>query len=214
MRIRTICIFLCIALVTIANVLAQESEKSGMIKSAKGILVVWNEPGNYYTIEVVGNNIQPAAQPPPIYFQVDGRFLQIQTAWKSDFLKEEKGKSPDDKAVLTAHRDWEADYMSQLLKTKLKFVSEWVKLSDGTDALWWTSDVPEKLRTSETSAKKQLYLSVVKRDQVLLLNSVVTRDDNNEKAIRQFLLDTMKTMKSSDKPLSLKEASEQIKKGK
>ena len=59
------------------SVSAQDGEQSGMIKSAKGILVVWNEPGNYYTIEIVRKIINPAGQPPPILFQVDGHFLQI-----------------------------------------------------------------------------------------------------------------------------------------
>lgn len=214
MHIRNIYIFLCIALVLVVGASAQEGEQSGMIKSAKGVLVVWNEPGNYYTIEIIGKTINPAGKPPPIYFQVDGHFLQIQTARKSDFLKDQKNKSADDKTILAAHRDWEADYMSQLLNTKLKFDSEWIKLPDGSDALWWSSDVPEKVRTSEASAKKQLYLSVVKRDHVFLLNSAVTPDDNNEKTLRQLLLDTMKTLKSSDKPLSLKKASEEIMKEK
>ena len=57
-----------------------------------------------------------------------------------------------------------------------------------------------------------MYLAVVKRDHVLLLNTAVTENDD-EKTLRQFLLDTMNTLKSSDKPLSLENAREQIMKG-
>ena len=92
-----------------------QDEQSGMVKTANGILVVWNEPGNYYTIEIKGKSITPADQPK--LFRVDGKFFQIQTAEKKDFLK--SGKSSDDKSILAAHRDWERDYISGLLKREL-----------------------------------------------------------------------------------------------
>jgi hypothetical protein len=50
------------------------------------------------------------------------------------------------------------------------------------------------------SAKKQFYLAVVKCDHVLLLNSALTSNDD-VKAIHQLLIDTMNTLKSSDKPV-------------
>src|SRR5688500_9610296 len=100
-----IIIFTCFSV----SVRAQE-EQSGMIKTAKGILVVWNEPGNYFTIEIKGKQIAPMEQ--PMMFQVDGKFFQIQTAAKKQFLKGSNDKKLDDKTILAAHRDWERDYIS------------------------------------------------------------------------------------------------------
>src|SRR4051812_23520421 len=93
---------------------AQTSEKSGMIKTAHGVLVVWNEPGNYYTIEIKGDKIQPGKQ--PLLFQVDGKFFQIQVVDKKTFLKEDK--PIDYRSVLGAHRDWEGDYISGVIGHK------------------------------------------------------------------------------------------------
>jgi hypothetical protein len=181
-------------------------EQSGMIKSAKGVLVVWNEPGNYYTIEIQGEEIVPASQ--PLMFQVDGTFFQIQTVPKKAFLKGSNDKPLDDKGILAAHRDWEGDYISKILKTTLRIDSEWLKLPNNMDALAWSYDMPKKM-FADQSAKRQLYLAVVKRDHVFLLNGAVT-DNDDEKILRQLLLDTMNTLKPSDKPLSLEKAKEQV----
>ena len=78
-------------------------------------------------------------------------------------------------------------------------------------ALSWNYDMP--LIDAKQTARRQLYLSVVKGDRVLALNTVVEKD-GEEKALQQLLIDTMTTLKPSDKPLSLKKASEEITKGK
>jgi hypothetical protein len=194
------CLFL-----TASYSFAQAGEQSGMIKTAKGILVVWNEPGNYYTVEIKGNKILPAEQ--PLLFQVDGKFFQIQTAEKKAFLKDSNDKNLDDKAILSAHRDWEGDYISGIIHSKLKIDSVWLKLANNMDVLAWSYNMP-KVKDNQ-SAKRQLYLAVVKRDHVFLLNGAVTANDD-EKEIQRLLLDTMNTMRSSDKSLSLKDASEQV----
>jgi hypothetical protein len=178
-----------------------------MIKTKNGILIVSNEPGNYFTIEIKGREITPMEQ--PMMFQVDGKFFQIQTAEKKLFLKNPGDKTLDDKAVLSAHRDWERDYIAGVIKRELKVESEWSKLPGGKDVLAWSYDMP-KVADAQT-AKKQFYLAVVKRNHVLLLNSALTGDDN-EKAIKELLLQTLLTLKPTDKPLSLQKASEEIRK--
>src|SRR5258706_9661076 len=152
MRIRSIYVFLCIFLISVVNAPAQDGEQSGMIKTAKGVLVVWNEPGNYYTIEIKGEKILPASQ--PLLFQVDGKFFQIQTAEKKAFLKDPKDKKLDDKAILAAHRDWEGDYISGIIGKTLKIDSEWLKLPNNVDALAWSYDVPKKMISDDQSAKR------------------------------------------------------------
>jgi len=185
-----------------AGSISAQEEQSGMIKSANGVLVVWNEPGNYFTIEIKGRDIKPSQQ--ERLFKVDGRFFQIQTVEKKAFLKL-TDKSLDDKAILAAHRDWEKEYISGVIKHELKVDSEWLKLPDDRDILVWSYDMPK-------TALKQFYVAVVKRDHVLLLNTALEKEGEAE-ASKDFLLQTLSTLKSSDKPLSLQKASEQIIKG-
>lgn len=196
-------VFACVLLVALSS-FAQTGEKSGMIKTARGVLAVWNEPGNYYTIEIKGDKIVPAKQ--PLLFQVDGKFFQIQVVDKKAFLKEEK--PVDDRSILAAHRDWEGDYISGVIGRKLDIASEWVKLANNNDALFWSYKMPR--RADPQAAHRQLYLSVVKGNLVFLLNGATT-GDQDEKELKQLLLDTMNTLKPSDKPLSLEKAAEMVK---
>src|SRR4051794_33039080 len=64
-------------------------EQSGVVKTARGILVISNEPGNIYTLEVNGRSIEPV-EDHPLWFKVDGNFFQIVTVEKQQFLN---GKS-------------------------------------------------------------------------------------------------------------------------
>lgn len=187
------------------NLIAQDDEQGGIIKTDKGILIIWNEPKNNYTLEIKGNEIKPIPDK-RIMFLADGKFLQLMTVLKKDFLKKTQKQDLDDKTVLTAHRDWEAQYLGTVFKETLKIDSSWQKLSNGTDALWWSFEVPTK---ANSEAKKQVYLIVSKGDHILLLNSVVT-EKVNEKTVQQFLMDTMATLKINKKPLSLRKAQEQI----
>ena len=61
------------------------------------------------------------------------------------------------------------------------------------------------------AAKRQLFLTVVKRDHVFVLNSAIT-DLADARDAKALLLETIRTMQSSDRPLSLQKASEEIKK--
>jgi len=194
-----------LVLFSASNLRAQDDEQGGMLKTDKGILIVWNEPKNNYTLEIKGNEIRPIPDK-RLMFLADGKFLQLMTVPKKDFLKKAQKQDLDDKAILTAHRDWEVQYLGGVFKETLKIDSSWQKLSNGMDALWWNFEMPAK---ANSQAKKQVYLIVLKGDHILLLNSVVTAKVD-EKTVQQFLIDTMATLKINKKPLSLKKAQEQI----
>jgi hypothetical protein len=201
---------LLLAIALFTSVAAQSTERSGLIKTDKGVLVVWNEPGNYYTIEIKGEKITPAEQ--PLLFQVDGKFFQIQVVDKKAFLNGKNEKDFDDKAILAMHRDWEGDYASGILKEKLKIDSEWMKLPNGKDALAWSYEMPKAMLHGSTSAKRQFYLSITKGSMVFLLNTALTGGDE-DKDLKALLFETMSTLKPSDKPLSLQKAAEMVRKG-
>jgi len=208
MRVFGIFALCLVVLFSAGTAFAQGPEESGMIKTEKGVLVVWNEPGNFFTIEIKGTKIEAIADH-DLWFTVDGKFLQIVTVRKTQFM-ESAQVSADNRTVLNQHRDWESKYVGEVLNAKINVVSSWTKLSSGADALAWSYDMPTV--HEKQTAKKQLYLGVVKRDHVFLLNRVIEGNDD-EKAVAKYLVDTMSTLRSADKPTSLKAASEQIKKG-
>jgi len=98
--------------------------------------------------------------------------------------------------------------MSKMLGKQLFPSTEWIKLDSGGTGLYWTYNVPNV--TDANRARKQLYITTLMRDHIFLVNSAQMGDDD-EKTVRQFLLDTINTLKPSDKPLSLEKATQMVK---
>jgi len=181
----------------------QEDFRSGAIKTSSGYVLVWNQPNNYYVLEIKGKDVRQTSNERK-FFSVDGMFLQIVDAPVTDFVQ--AGTKLDDKAILTAHRDWETQFMESSYKAKLKVESSWQKLTNGKDALLWLATVPEN---TPGNVKKQVYLTVVQGDYVLVLGGAVT-DTTTESAAQQLLVSTIATVKTSDKPTDLQKVRNSI----
>ena len=176
----------------------KEDLRSGTIKTLSGYLLVWNQRNNYYILEIKGKDVRQTSTERK-FFSVDGMFLQIVDAPIDNVVEAVKRTSLDDKAILEAHRDWEAKYLAEEYKAKLEITSSWQKLSNGKDALLWGATLPE---TAKGNVKKQVYLTMVKGDYILMLGGAVT-DTIGENATQQLLLTTIETLKTSDKPTDL-----------
>jgi hypothetical protein len=187
----------------------QQEDGWSAIKTDEGILFVWNQPGISFSILIEGKEVKPLNDPEHIFFSVDGRILQIQLAGIFNFAPDAKEKKLDDKAILAAHRDWEAKYVEGLLHSKLTVQTFNTKLSNGGDAMMWQFDMPKELNAE---AQKQLYLTLVTKDYVLLLNSESTAALPDADG-RKFLLDTIASLKISATPIDVKKLSESIRAG-
>ena len=179
--------------------------RSGAIKSPSGYVLVWNQPNNYYVLEIRGKDVRQTSTERKL-FSVDGKFLQVVEAAVAPIIQAAGGQKLPDKAVLEAHRDWETKFLESEYKSKLKIESSWQKLANGKDALWWMATVPESIKTN---VKKQVYLTVVQGDYVLMLGGAVT-EVTDESAAQQLLLTTIETLKTSDKPTDLQKLRDAI----
>ena len=180
------------------------------LKTDAGILFVWNRKDLSFTLLVKGNEIRPMDTSDNIFFSVDGLPFQIQSLPISNFAPDARKNKLDDKAILFAHRDWEAKFIAEeLLHHKLTVQTSVVKLTNGSEALIWQFDVPKEVGGD---ARKQLYVTVVSKDYVILLNSIVN-DTVSEETVRKFLLDTINTLKVSDTRIDVKKLQESIRKG-
>lgn len=178
------------------------------IKTDDGILFVWNVRELHFTLAVKGKDIKPLNDPDHIFFAVDGFVLQIQVAPIAEFAPDAKEKKLDDRSILVAHRDWESSFIEGLLKTKVQLHTFNVRLSNGGDASLWQFDMPEGRNAEE---KTQLYLTVVRQDGVVMLNSVATTK-TSEETVRKFLLDTMATLKTSPVSIDVQKLAESVRK--
>jgi len=180
------------------------------LKTDAGILFVWNRKDLSFTLLVKGNEIRPMDTGDNIFFSVDGLPFQIQSLPISNFAPDARKNKLDEKAILFAHRDWEAKFIAEeLLHHKLTVQTSVVKLTNSSEALIWQFDVPKEVGGD---ARKQLYVTVVSKDYVILLNSIVN-DTVSEEAVRKFLLDTINTLKVSDTRIDVKKLQESIRKG-
>ncbi len=193
----------------ITSLAQKEAYGNGAIKTEYGFLHVWNEePDNYYTLEIRGKNIQRKSDG-QIMFSVEGKMLQIVTIPIAKFLGDPKNIKLNERAILTAHQDWEFKYLEETYKEKLTKQSSWQKREGSGEALSWDIVVPASAKTNVT---KQVFLTAVKGNYVMMLGGVVT-SEIEESAARKLLTDTLATLKVSDKPSDLNKLSEAIKKG-
>jgi hypothetical protein len=187
----------------------EEEEGWTAIATVDGLLFVWNARGLYFTLLLKGKEVKPFNDLEHIFFNIDGTMLQIQLASIANFAPDAKQKKLDDRAILVAHRDWESKFIGDLLHNSLKLQTFNAKLSNGRDAMVWQFDMPEGMRAE---AKKQLYLTLVQNQYVLLLNTEATASTADTDG-RKFLLDTIGTLKVSPAPIDVKKLSDSIRSG-
>ena len=187
----------------------QQEDGWAMLKLDDGVLFIWNVQDVHFTLTLKGKEIKQLNDPDHIFFSVDGVVFQLQMAAISEFAKDAKEKKLDDRAILAAHRDWESKFIEGLLNTKLTVRNFNVRLSNGNDASLWQFDMP----ISENSeATKQIYLTSVNKDYVLLLNIALT-SAISEADSRKYLLDTMGTLKISPETINIRKMAESIRAG-
>jgi hypothetical protein len=170
-------------------------------------VLVWNQPNNYYVLEINGKDVRQTSTERK-FFSVDGMFLQIVDAAIGDVVQAAQRQKMNEREILEAHRDWEAKFMEGEYKAKLKVEHSWQKLNNGKDALLWHASLPE---TATGNVKKQVYLSVVQGDYVLMLGGAVT-DTYGERVTQLLLLNTMQTLRTSNKPTDLQKVRDAIRK--
>jgi len=188
----------------------QQENGINAIKTADGFMLVWNQPDIHFTLGVKGKDVRPLNSTEHVFFNVDGIVFQVQSVAISEFVKDAQKKKLNDMSILLAHRDWESQFIeSTLLGKKLNVQTVSQKLRNAGEALLWKFEMPA---IANSTAKEQIYLTVVSGDHVILLNSVV-EGAISESTAKKFLLDTISTLKVSSKPINLQDLQESIRKG-
>ncbi|HEV7858559.1 MAG TPA: hypothetical protein VGO91_08005 [Pyrinomonadaceae bacterium] len=194
-------------LLALSNVSAMQQDAGWVvIKTETGVLLVWNQPQDYFTLAVKGKEIRPVDSQEHLFLSVDGTIFQVQSVAISDFLKDVAKQKQDEQSILNAHKNWEAQYIESLLGKKLHVEAAPQKLKDEKEALLWSVEQPEGFNHD---AKKQLYLTMVNGDHVLLLNGVVMQN-GDESAVRKFLFETLSTLKVSATKINVREVQDAL----
>lgn len=187
---------------------AQTDDGIAAIKAPDGYVLVWNQPGSHFTLTIKGKDVQTESRE-YVLFKVDQMFFQVQAVAIRKFMKETAKGKAEETAILMAHRDWESDYLQNTLKKKFTVQTVVKKLRDGRDALLWRYDMPELPPEMHSTAKAQVYLSVVCGNHVILLNSAV-EGLKTEAMAQALLLDTIATLQTSVTPIDVQEVRKTI----
>ena len=170
-----------------------------------GVVLVWNQPDDYFTLELRGRRVQPLPYEGRVFFGIDGAVLQVTTVPLSEFLADASRHS--ERAVLEAHRDWEVRFIGEALGSELAVTSSMVTLADGSVALSWNYRMPARGRSDASS---QYYLSVVRGKRLILLNGAVT-EQTTERAVAQLLAVSLATLKVHNAPIDMTRLQDRIK---
>jgi hypothetical protein len=178
--------------------------------SGDGILFIWNRPGLSFTLSLKGKEVRPQDAGENIFFVIDGMVLQIQSLPIANFAVDARKNKLSDDAILNAHRDWESGFIeNELLHRKISVKSATEKLTNGQQAMLWQYELPEGFRNPD--AKTQMYVTVIAKDYLILLNSVAN-DAFSEDKVTSFLKTTMSTLKISSERIDVTKEQEKLRK--
>ena len=195
------CLFVILALALAVSVSAQSSDQGTVLKTEKGFLIVSNEPGNYYTVELKGKTV---TQDPdcPVCLMVDSKPFEVVAVSKRHFLKD-PAQELDDMGLLIAYRNWETESLSNLYDSRLDPLTVWLKLADGSRAVVWSYDKPPRF-DGDKDIVTRVALATVKGNHLLLMDISVDKN-TDAKEPQQFLLDVMNSVRTSEKPISIEQ---------
>lgn len=188
------------------NTMAQQNAGVTLLKSERGVVLLYNKNSLHFTIEFAGKDIKPADSE-QIFLSVDNRMLQLQVADVIEVIGKEKSKLSN-ADILTKHRDWERDFLNITLRSQLKVVSEAIKNPAQRDTLFWHFPMPDGMNEQ---VSEQTFLTTVIGDKILALNYSVNKDDSISNA-QKYLQETMNSLKTSDKPILVKKVQEGLRK--
>ncbi|MGL5018816.1 MAG: hypothetical protein ACRDBP_11825 [Luteolibacter sp.] len=175
------------------------------IKSAAGVVVVWDKPDCRFTVEIPCKAVELLEHSAHFFIKVDGVPFQIQTAKGGNILANPADVAPAE--LLKAHRDWEEKSLEKAVEAEIVPESEDVTLTDGTEALIWSYRMPKGM---DAEVARQLYLTCAIRDEVVVLNAVVFNGKKVE-SIRQKLVAAANSLRVYDAPIDLQNLRESLK---
>ncbi|MHC1742593.1 MAG: hypothetical protein AB9873_06120 [Syntrophobacteraceae bacterium] len=187
MRCRLLTVFLLIAASPVAFA-SRQADRIVALKTDAGVLLVWNQPGQHFTVELRGESIQPFPGSEHVFFSVDGVIVQIGAVGVKEFGPGTLGRNGS--AILAAHRDWEAKSIRERLGAPIDIQSTEVELGALGKGLLWSYDMP---RGFDDEAKQQVYLTVLSKQFLVFFNGVVTATASEER-VRQVLVATASTL--------------------
>lgn len=180
------------------------------IRTDAGYLIVHNREKDSYSIEFKGAKFDPHEGDHPV-FTIDDRLVQVVSVSNNNYWKPKANakSEPTDNELLEAHKIWESEYLGGELNAKLSVTSEIFDIERKRKVMYWSFPMPKALGSDYSH---QIFLTTLIGKDVIALNASPT-SAAEQKTYRDYLVESMNTLKISAKPFNIKELQELLKKG-
>jgi hypothetical protein len=181
-----------------------------IIKTETGVLIIHNREKDSYSLEFKGAEFDPHEGDHPV-FTIDDKLVQIVSVTNNNFWKPKANakNEPSDNDLLEAHKVWESEYLGGELNAKLSVTSEIFDIERKRKVMYWSFPMPKELGSDFSH---QIFLTTLVGKDIIALNAS-PKKTGEQKAYRDFLVESMNTLKISAKPFNVKELQELLKKG-
>jgi hypothetical protein len=192
------------------NVFAQDKPGISVIRTDTGFLIVQNRVKNSFSLEFKGDEMKPLKGDHPTFI-IDGKLVQVVTVDNENYWepKENSKTEPTAEQLLEAHKVWESDYLGGLLKTKLSVTSEFLEIGQKRKAMFWSFPMPKNINSEYSH---QLFLTTLLGKDIVAINASPDTAENR-KTYQTYMLESMNTLKTSEKPFNINELRTLFKKG-
>jgi hypothetical protein len=186
----------------------------GLIGTPTSLILVYNNPDNYFYIQLDG--IDKRKTEKPTVFIIDKKPVQVLVLNKNKFLPPDyKSKSQSD--IIKDYIKWESDYLKSTFKFDINNKIETLKTIANTEVFFWTYDMPtrepkyktDSIRTTPT--QKQMFVLRLVKDYVVGINTPLFDNDQYENN-KAYLLKNIDNIVVSNKEIDLEELNKQVNK--
>jgi TPR repeat protein len=161
--------------------------------------LVWNQHGEHFTLEIPGKSFRLLSADGRYLLAADSFVVQVGSVAVAEFQQRAGGKSAAQ--ILAAHRDWEAKFLGGG-----KPQSAEIDLGIAGKGLLWGFDTKAASTANDgrtvDPTTKQLYLTWLNGDRVVVLNGVVN-SHTPEAQVRALLEQVAKSFHAGREPIDI-----------
>ncbi|MFL6467539.1 MAG: hypothetical protein ACJ72Z_06245 [Pyrinomonadaceae bacterium] len=177
-------------------VFAQVGPHMRHIKNERGLHIISNEPGNYFSIRIEGTAAARLHTPKKYWYTVDGIRFEFYSEENAKFVMTDVPQL-DDVVVLRLYR---SELIRRFANLKPKIRSSWLKLANGKDALLLSYEGRPASPVPVTD--RQLFIVITGPMHVFGLFAPVLTGQT-EAQVRRVLIRTLGTFAFRDEPIDI-----------
>ena len=187
--------------------------ESSIIRTQDGVMIIYNSgeisdsikhsnfveynPVTSFRFEIKCKNFTEVERD-NLMFLADNIVFQFIPVPISSFSKDDFSKNKNDSLILLYHQFNELKFTRESIPGDYEINDEIFTTSNGKVCMMWEFEMPRTNKdTAENSVYRQMYVTSRIKEKVLMLSSAIQRK-NDPKEVKQFLKQTISTIRTTD----------------